>query len=583
MKTLPEKLGKYQIISVIGEGNNGTVYQGFDSDTREQVALKAVDKSKLNDTNREFILQCFINEAKVGRVLRHPNVVAVYDYQEDGDYCFLAMDYIDGVSLKQYLNQNKPLAENDIIKLASQLLDGLDAVHKQGIVHRDIKLDNLLVTSDNGQLLISDFGIAQRKDSEITLDRSVLGTPNNMSPEQCLGKTVDSRTDLFSAGVVAYQLLTGQNPFSGDSIAETMQQILHVQPRQPSALRAEISSKWDQVVSQALAKHAEMRFQTAAEFKSVLQSLKNSQDDPEKSVSKRLFLWIGVIGAVLALAGNGYWLITQANDVESSEQIPDSKEIHEANHSDDDSSINQPRAYGSVEQQINSDLKLILDQYACTEITMHQTNDHGLSITGYISNSRKHAFQEQIQRLSLPDTLPVDVNLTPLLDSHCEALTMLQPFILRNAEKQRGLSIQSYQHSTVYIEGERPVFQVVAPNFPGYLYVDYFMADDKVFHLIPGSNQLSQEYLSGQTVLVGNSGETRQWQIVGPYGVEFMIVMVTDHPLFKQTRPDIEQSLNYLLDLRLALFELEDAVEVADYVAIKTVSLQDAQEQLSAQ
>ncbi|MCH9696869.1 MAG: protein kinase [Gammaproteobacteria bacterium] len=582
MKTIPEKLGKYQIISVIGEGNNATVYQAFDPDTREQVALKAVEKSKLNDTNREIILQCFINEAKVGRILRHPNVVAIFDYQEDGDYCFLVMDYVDCVSLKQYLNHHKPLPENEIVNIISELLDGLDAVHGQGIVHRDIKSDNLLVRRDNNQLLISDFGIAQRKDSDLTLDRSVLGTPNNMSPEQCLGKAVDSRTDLFSAGVVLHQLLTGQNPFSGASFAETMQQILHVQPQQPSTLRAGIDSKWDQVVSLALAKHADMRFQTAAEFKSVVQSIGNSQRVLGQADSRGITRWIGIAGVLLAMAGGVYWLLIQTSDIRFSDKGVNRFKNGEDGLATSKVLTDKPEETFTPVLQKNSELKRILDQYACTEMNINQTNK-GVSISGYVSNSRQHAFKEQVNRLKRPESLPVDMNLTPLLDSHCEALTMLQPFVLRNAEKRSGLNIESYQHSTVYIEGERPVFKVVAPNYAGYLYVDYFMADDKVFHLIPGSNQLNLEYLSGQTVLVGNSGETRQWQIVGPYGVEFMIAVVTDHPLFKQTRPDIEQSLNYLLDLRLALFELDDAVAVADYVAIKTVSLQDAQEQLSAQ
>ncbi len=268
----PETLGKYQIITVLGEGSMGIVYKAIDPDLQDYVALKTIHQKFLEGKDRAVILQRFINEVKAGRLLRHPNIVAMHDYQEDDDICFLVMEYVAGKTLKQIMQNNTDFNNKDICRIMNQLLDGLQAAHNQDVIHRDIKPENLIV-NNNGNVLITDFGVAHLKNSKMITNGSVLGSPAYMSPEQCMGKQVDIRSDLFSAGIVLYQLLTGEKPFSGMTLMETMQQILHAKPLLPSIRNPALKLQWDAVVTKALAKHADQRFQTATDFQQELTDL----------------------------------------------------------------------------------------------------------------------------------------------------------------------------------------------------------------------------------------------------------------------------------------------------------------------
>ena len=263
----PERLGKYDIVEVLGKGAMGVVFKGFDPDIDRTVAIKTVRKELIEEEDRAgMALARFKNEARAAGRLSHPGIVAVYDYGESGSVAYIAMEFVLGSSLREYFNRGTRFAERDAIAIMVQLLEALQHAHDQGVWHRDIKPANLIIMI-NGKVKIADFGIARIDTSTLTQTGVVMGSPGYMAPEQYAGGKVDRRADLFAAGVVMYQLLTGARPFAG-SVESIPYKICHVEPPLPS--EAEPDRGWERynaVITRALAKQPEDRFQTAAEFR----------------------------------------------------------------------------------------------------------------------------------------------------------------------------------------------------------------------------------------------------------------------------------------------------------------------------
>jgi serine/threonine-protein kinase len=263
---VPAKLGEYEIREIIGKGAMGVVYKGFDPHIRRIVALKTIRKDLVDDEQEATLLARFRNEAQAAGKLSHPGIVGVYEWGEAGEVAFLAMEYVEGNSLREYFVRGTRFENRDAVSVMVQLLDALQHAHEQGVWHRDIKPANVIIMK-NGKLKVADFGIARIESSTLTQVGAVMGTPGYMSPEQYSGRAVDWRADLFSAGVVMYQLLTGARPFTGSP--ETIAyKICHEQPPLPSEVEgARCGADFDAVVMTALAKLPEERFQEARAFR----------------------------------------------------------------------------------------------------------------------------------------------------------------------------------------------------------------------------------------------------------------------------------------------------------------------------
>ncbi|MFJ4344279.1 serine/threonine-protein kinase [Pseudomonas sp. NPDC089401] len=274
-----ERLGRYRIDGVLGKGAMGTVYKAYDPLIARVVALKTIRKDLPDDYPQQQLASRFLHEARAAGRLSHPNIVAVHDYAEDGGIAFIAMEFADGVGLDQLLRQRLPCHLPKVLGWMRQLLLALHHAHCREVVHRDLKPANLIITA-GGQLKLIDFGVARIDCALATHADSVIGTPCYMSPEQCRGEAVDGRSDLFSAGIVFYQLLTGERPFSG-STAKVTQQILTHPPRRPSDLDPSLDARFDRLISRALAKHPDERFASALEFLAVLQALADTPQDDE--------------------------------------------------------------------------------------------------------------------------------------------------------------------------------------------------------------------------------------------------------------------------------------------------------------
>jgi serine/threonine-protein kinase len=269
MADIPAQLGKYRITELLGEGAMGVVYKAFDPDIRRTVALKTVRAALAGDEGPGSIADRFRNEAHAAGRLSHPGIVAVYDFGHDQGLAYIAMEYVEGRSLGQLLTAKVQFQDEDIPGLMSQLLDALGHAHAMGVWHRDVKPANIILAR-GGRLKVADFGIARIEDVNLTQTRLMVGTPSHMAPEQYLGLPIDRRIDLYAAGVVLYQLLTGLPPFTGGA-ESLMYRVVHEPVRLPSAVEGCTRPRWyDAIVARALAKQPADRFDSAAQFKQAL-------------------------------------------------------------------------------------------------------------------------------------------------------------------------------------------------------------------------------------------------------------------------------------------------------------------------
>src|SRR5580658_5181417 len=259
-----ESMGKYEIRRQLGRGAMGIVYEGFDPVIERVVAIKTVRLPEVDDDETAEEIARFRREAQAAGRLSHPNIVGVFDYGETKDLAYIVMEYVDGPPLKNLLDKNERFPLPRIVQIMEDLLAGLQFSHECGVVHRDIKPANLMLTK-SGQAKIADFGIARIESSSMTQAGTVLGTPAYMSPEQFMGQVVDARSDIYSSGVLLYQLLTGERPFEG-SMSAIMHKALHTEPPLPSQISVTSPRSFDAVVTRAMAKRPEDRYATAAEF-----------------------------------------------------------------------------------------------------------------------------------------------------------------------------------------------------------------------------------------------------------------------------------------------------------------------------
>jgi two-component system LytT family response regulator len=278
---LGSNIAHYRVVSRLGEGGMGTVYLADDTRLGRRVALKVLPARLAADPER---MHRFVQEARLASALTHPNVAHIYEIGEEskeGGLRFLAMEYVDGEPLSVRLNRG-PLPLSELLSAGIQVADALDDAHSKGIVHRDIKPSNLMITS-RGYVKVLDFGLAKleaprnRDETQLmTKDGVVLGTIAYMSPEQALGRDLDHRTDLFSLGVVLYEMAAARLPFSGATASETMARILNSQPEALARFNYDIPEGFDRAVRKCLEKDRERRYQTAREL---LVDLKNLERD----------------------------------------------------------------------------------------------------------------------------------------------------------------------------------------------------------------------------------------------------------------------------------------------------------------
>jgi serine/threonine protein kinase len=326
-----QKVGSYKILSLLGSGGMGEVYLARDSRLDRTVALKILPAQVASDRDR---MRRFIREARAASALKHPNVTHIYEIGESDGVHFIAMEYVEGKTLAAKIG-GRPLKPAEIVEIGLQVADALDDAHSEGVIHRDIKPANLMLTR-RGEVKVLDFGLAKvtrTEEQNIASDIStvvstkagvVMGTVKYMSPEQMLGQEVDHRTDIFSLGVVLYEMATGTLPFKGDTGTALSDAILHKQPTAPGRVNPDLPIDLERIILRALEKDRELRYQTASDLRAELKRLKRELDSGSSSGtvaitqvprvaprSRRLLeRWplILVVGMLAALLGVAVWL-----------------------------------------------------------------------------------------------------------------------------------------------------------------------------------------------------------------------------------------------------------------------------------
>src|SRR5262249_19193105 len=271
------KLGRYEVLSELGKGAMGVVYLARDPVIGRMVAIKTIRASSMGDDDsesREF-RERFIREAQTAGILSHPNIVTIHDIGEDAEtqISFIAMEYIEGKTLKGLLLEKAAFDSDQIADMIAQVAEAMDYAHRKGIIHRDIKPANIIVTADE-KVKITDFGIAKIASSNLTTTGQFLGTPNYMSPEQVSGSPVDGRSDIFSLGVVLYELLTRRKPFSGENLTAISYKIVHEDFTPPAELAADVPPEFNPIVARAMAKDPWNRYQRGKDFALALHQLR---------------------------------------------------------------------------------------------------------------------------------------------------------------------------------------------------------------------------------------------------------------------------------------------------------------------
>jgi serine/threonine-protein kinase len=270
-----EKLGRYDIIRVLGKGSMGVVYEARDPNLDRPVAIKTIRVQGLSAQASAEYESRFRTEARSAARLHHPNIVSVFDSGQDADQAYLVMEFIQGEDLKHHLECGARFSVRSAIAMVHDLLMALDHAHRQNVVHRDVKPANMLIEV-TGRVKLTDFGVARIQEpdeSHLTQVGGAVGTPKYMSPEQAKGQRGDSRSDVFSAGVVLYELLTGKLPFDGDNQFVIIHQIVSHEAVRPSTLNPDSPTSLDAVMARALAKNPQDRYPTARDFSLALREV----------------------------------------------------------------------------------------------------------------------------------------------------------------------------------------------------------------------------------------------------------------------------------------------------------------------
>ncbi len=279
-------VGRYEVVSELGQGAMGIVYKARDPKINRFLAIKTIRFSDEFEADKiREIKDRFMREAQIAGRLAHPAIVGVYDVGEDYDLTYMAMEFLEGESLQKYCRKGFLMPLRKVLFVVSEVALALDYAHRQGVIHRDIKPANIMVIKD-GKVKVTDFGIAKAVSSSQTKSGIVLGTPNYMSPEQINGHEIDGRSDIFSLGVVFFELLTGVLPFHGKNLTNLFYQVTQVKHPSPREINPKVPNPVEQIVDKALSKDPEQRFQTCSDFARYLKAMINRIDQVKAKVKK---------------------------------------------------------------------------------------------------------------------------------------------------------------------------------------------------------------------------------------------------------------------------------------------------------
>jgi serine/threonine-protein kinase len=477
-----------------------------------------------------------------------------------------------------------------------QLLEALEYAHRNKVVHRDIKPANILYGED-GRIQIADFGIAKVDASTLTRTGAVLDTPGYMAPEQCQGLPSDHRADIFAAGVILYELLTGEQPFRASTGIATVQQVLSLEPVKPSRLNVQVPLLLDDAVAKAIAKRREERYQSAREFASALRQVVQDRapasggdvdqmltipgtipgrvSRPQSKVIKGVIGTAGLV-AVIALVLIRFHVDQDVQSPKGGSRPVSSDSGGPSTSESAPSGEGNPAEAASLSPaEVNRQLRGIVAGVECAELEPTLTAFREVVLSGYLKPEDREKVEREIARL--PGVKRVLFKVEMLAWPYCELRRLLGPYQAANNSRRdpegrpAGVRLTARRPDAWYQEGERLVLTLTAPDLASYLYVDYFMLDGSVVHQFPVTASQRERQPPFKDFHLGEGG-VREWQVAPPLGNELLVAIAAQDPLFAAPRPEMDTSKEYLPALTQALQEPRrmGSLVLADLVPITT-------------
>ena len=573
----PEHLGKYELRGVLGKGAMGIVYDGWDPGLERRVAIKTARLPPADDAEAQDELARFKREAQAAGRLSHPNIVGVFDFGLTSEIAYFAMELIDGTSLKDHLARDERFGPAETVRVMHELLAGLGYSHARGVIHRDIKPANLMITK-SGTVKIADFGIARIESSSMTQAGTVMGTPAYMSPEQFMGQTVDQRTDIYSAGVVLYQMLTGEKPFEG-GITAIMHKVLNTVPPRPSELSVTAKPAFDAVVARAMARRPEDRFASAAEFAAAVTAAFEAADalapepvgddatmvsapraraeparaapsgpPPKKARGPARLVIGGLLVALVVLAAGGTWFgllrpappatpaKTTATPAPVAPPAPAAPPVKEA--------VAPPQPAPAPKPDPMAVLAAVRTAAgaatcAATEATLGP--DGRIAVQGLAVDDHEAALRRQVSDAA--GGTPLDWRVQAIPGPHCPPLDFVHAVADAGGASVPAVGL-SLRDGPLARDGA-PIDPVIAmPPMPAYLRLDYFSNDGTVTHLYPLFGAPQRTAAAGAKLAF--DGGKQGWLVGQPFGTDLIVATVSSVPLLAAPRPQApEPSATY--------------------------------------
>jgi serine/threonine-protein kinase len=598
---MPDTLGKYDLRQILGKGAMGTVFEGYDPMIGRRLAIKTVQIPDREDADVQAGLARFKREAQIAGRLSHPNIVGVFDYGETPDSAYIVMEFVDGVTLKQLLDRNERFELKEIVRLMRDLLAGLQYSHERGVVHRDIKPANVMLTAA-GEIKIADFGIARVESSSLTQVGTLMGTPSYMSPEQFMGQTVDARSDIYSAGVLLYQLLTGEKPFDG-GLTAVMHKVLNTEPPPPSVLSVTIPEEFDPVVRKAMAKHPASRFASAAEFATALQDAyeqklqtanfsqgcaaaaeatlvvpmqavaaangSGASFDARPRPAARRLPWLAMAGGAIAVIVAGIIFVYSRPAHAPAPAVPVATAVPVPAPAEP--ALAPPPAAAPVAAQTDASLQPIFGTLNCTLIGASESGGK-LRLTGIVGTGAPQAIFLATLNF-LPAGIAPQSSVQTFDGRFCNVLDAIRPYNVYLSKPGAELGLGLTGGISILYAGQLLTVKEKMPSYAGYLQTDYFSSDGKVRHLYPTATDPLKKLPANSRKVLGNPKKGgASWKVVAPYGANMIISIVTPSPLFTNPRPQVENADDYIAALRLALQNAASNNPILDVAALPFIT-----------
>ncbi|MDH5327525.1 MAG: serine/threonine-protein kinase [Gammaproteobacteria bacterium] len=558
-------IDRYEILGELGRGAMATVFKAFDPRIKRELAIKILRPEHC--VNPDFRNR-FLRETQAVGKLNHPNIVKIYDVGETNGQPYIAMELLSGRFLDKAA-ENKRFSVNETIRIGTQLAAALERAHSFGVIHRDIKPANIAWSEKTQQAILTDFGIARIENLEITrstLQGQVLGTPKYMSPEQILGKSLDARTDLFSLGVVLYQLLTGHKPFGGDTLAALTYQIAHQNPEPLEHTVRNIPAHLNSIINKLLSKEPEQRFQSATEL---LQAFQQSETTSAGKNQQHNWLPMGLAVTAVAMIVLGLIKHFPSNNIEPPTQIETTSipAIPKQGITPNAAKIDRNKIVSgsNLDEQIQEKIAYNLLQFECASLSSQADANNALLVKGHISHE-----EDLLALMDMMDTVPGISNVTYDIKSlswpFCEVASILSTDRQSNVVSNRGLHVETRANSSSFSEGNPVDLELFTPDFESYVYVDYFRSDGSVVHLYPTDNRPAKHAPLKSISITSNA---KQWKVQKPFGENQIVVMATNEPLIGE-RPTKENAQDYLSLLHKQIVTQQKHL-TAKYLMVTTV------------